>query len=119
MTQINFKVTQTQKDTIDLRAKENGFDDISSYIKVVALKMQKFKHTSAGTQTQEPSIKLTFEITEIQKNIIEEKMKESECEDLTTYLQYIALHGVVSAVVEVRSTGNLDAMLDRIMKSKK
>ena len=46
-------------------------------------------------------------------------MKESGCEDLTSYLQYVALHAVVTAVVEVRSTGSLDAMLERIAKAKK
>lgn len=116
---INFKVTPSQKETIDLRVTENGFDDISAYLKVVALKTQKFTLTSAGASTEEASIELGFKVTELQKTKIEENMKESACEDLTTYMQYVALHGVVTAVVEVRSTGELDTMLERIINSRK
>lgn len=115
---INFKVTPSQKDTIDLRASENGFDDTSAYLKVVALKTQAFTLTPAGSSTGEASVELGFEVTESQKTKIEEKMKESGCEDLTNYLQYVALHAVVTAVVEIRSTGNFDAMLERIAKAK-
>ena len=116
---INFKVTPSQKETIESRMSENGFDDISVYLKVVALKTQKFHLTSAGESTQEPSVELGFKVTEIQKNKIEENMKESDCEDLTTYLRYVALHAVVTAVLEVRSTGNLNSMLERIAASKR
>ena len=49
---------------------------------------------------------------------IEENMKESGCEDIESYLKYVALHAVVTAVVEVRSTGDFDAMLARIAKAK-
>lgn len=115
---INFKVTPAQKETIDLRVSENGFDDISTYLKVVALKTQKFSITSIGSSTQEASIELGFNVTPAQKASIEEKMKECSCENLTSYLQYVALHAVVTAVVEVRSTGNLDSMLERIAKAK-
>ena len=115
---INFNVTASQKETIGLRASENGFDDISAYLKVVALKTQAFTLTPAGASTGEASVKLGFKVTESQKNQIEEKMKESGCEDLTSYLQYVALHAVVTAVVEVRSTGSFDAMLERIAKAK-
>lgn len=111
---ISFKVTQAQKETIDSRVLENGFDDISTYLKIVALKIQEFNFTSAGEATEEASIKLGFKVTQLQKDKIEENMKENSCEDLTKYLQYVAQHGVVTAVVEVRSTGNLDAMLQRI-----
>jgi len=117
-TKINFKVTPLQKETIDSRVAENGFDEISTYLKVVAVKTEPFTHTSAGTPTEEPSIELGFNVTEAQKNKIEKNMKESGCEDLTTYLQYVAQHGSVTAVVEVRSTGNLDAMLERIKNSR-
>ena len=116
---INFKVTPSQKETIDLRMNENGFDDVCAYLKVVALKTQKFTLTSAGSPTEEASIELGFKATESQKTKIEENMKESGCEDFTTYLQYVALHGVVTAVVEVRSTGDLDAMLERITNSRR
>jgi hypothetical protein len=115
---ISFKVTPSQKETIELRASENGFDDIPAYLKVVALKTQAFTLTPAGSSTGEASVELGFIVTESQKTIIEEKMKESGCEDLTSYLQYVALHAVVTAVVEVRSTGNFDAMLERIAKAK-
>ena len=115
---INFNVTPTQKETIGLRASENGFDDISAYVKVVALKTQAFTLTPAGSSMGEASVELGFKVTESQKTQIEEKMKESGCEDLASYLQYVALHAVVTAVVEVRSTGNFDAMLERIAKAK-
>ncbi len=116
---INFKVTPSQKETIGLRALENGFDEISAYVKVVALKTQAFTLTPAGSSTGEASAELGFKVTESQKTKIEEKMKESGCEDLTTYLQYVALHAVVIAAVEVRSTGNFDSMLERIAKTKR
>ena len=115
---INFNVTQEQKETIDLRALENGFDDISSYVKVVALKTQAFTPTPAGSSSGEASVELGFKVTQAQKTKIEEKMKESGYEDLTNYLKYVALHAVVTAVVEVRSTGNFDDMLARIAKAK-
>ena len=116
---INFKVTASQKETIRLRASENGFDDISAYLKVVALKTQAFTLTPAGTSTGEASVELGFKVTESQKIKIEEKMKQNGCKDLTSYLQYVALHAVVTAVVEVRSTGSFDAMLERIAKAKR
>ncbi len=116
---IHFKVTPSQKETIDLRAAENGFDNIPAYLKVVALKTASFNLTSAGLSTEEPSIVLGFKVTPSQKSKIEENMKESGCDALDTYLRYVALHAVVSAVVEVRSTGTLDAMLKRIADSKK
>ena len=46
-------------------------------------------------------------------------MKETKCEDLTTYLRYVALHAVITAVLEVRSSGHLDSMLERIAASRK
>jgi len=115
---IHFHVTQEQKETIELRASENGFDEISAYLKVVALKTQAFTLTPAGSSTGEASVELGFKVTQAQKTKIEENMKESGCEDLTTYLKYVALHAVVTAVVEIRSTGSLDAMLARIAKAK-
>ena len=115
---ISFKVTPSQKETIDLRASENGFDDTSAYVKVVALKTQAFTLTPAGSSTEEASVELGFNVTEAQKTKIEENMKENGCEDLTSYLKYVALHAVVTAVVEVRSTGNFDDMLARIAKAK-
>jgi len=116
---IKFKVTPSQKETIDLRVVENGFDDISTYVKVVALKTQKFALTSAGASTEEVTVEISFQVTESQNTKIEENMKEAGCDDLTTYLQYVALHAVVTAVVEVRSTGDLDSMLQRIANSRK
>jgi hypothetical protein len=115
---IHFHVTPEQQETIALRASENGFDDTSAYLKVVALKTQAFTLTSAGSSTGEASVELGFKVTEAQKTKIEENMKESGCEDLTSYLKYVALHAVVTAVVEVRSTGSLDDMLSRIAKAK-
>lgn len=115
---ISFNVTPSQKETIESRMSENGFDELSAYLKVVALKTQTFNLTPAGASTGEASVELGFKVTQSQKTKIEEKMKESACEDLAGYLQYVAMHAVVTAVVEVRSTGNLDAMLERIAKSK-
>lgn len=115
---INFKVTPFQKETIDSRVLENGLDDLSTYLKIVALKMQKFNLTTAGSDEDEATVEIGFKVTESQKSTIEANMKESSCEDLTRYLEYVALHGVITAVVEVRSTGNLDAMLARIAKSR-
>ena len=116
---ISFNVTPSQKETIELRASENGFDDLSVYLKVVALKTQAFSLTQAGSSTEETSVELGFKVTESQKMKIEEKMKENGCEDLTSYLKYVALHAVVTAVVEVRSTGKFDSMLERIAKAKR
>ncbi|UPT78251.1 hypothetical protein MN086_03685 [Sulfurovum sp. XGS-02] len=115
---IHFYVTEEQQETIALRASENGFDDITAYLKVVALKTQAFTLTPAGSSSGEASVELGFKVTEAQKTKIEENMKESGCEDLESYLKYVALHAVVTAVVEVRSTGSLDAMLARIAKAK-
>ena len=116
---INFKVTPSQKETIALRMAENGFDEIPAYLKVVALKTQAFTPTSSASSTQEASEELGFKVSESQKIKIEENMKESACEDLGSYLLHVALYGVVTAVVEVRSTGALDAMLQRIADSRK
>jgi len=116
---INFKVTPAQKETIDLRAKENGFDDIGAYLKVVALRAQTFSISDAGLSQEEPTVELGFAVTQLQKEILEEKMQESGAKELAEYLLYVALHGVVTSVIEIRSTGNLDSMLERIMASKR
>lgn len=115
---INFKVTPVQKETIDLRVSENGFDDISAYLKVVALKTQSFNVSPVGSSEEEGSVELGFKVTWLQNKSLEEKVQESDCKDLSTYLKYVALHGVVTAVIEIRSTGNLDAMLARIASTK-
>ncbi|MDF1874478.1 hypothetical protein JHD48_01880 [Sulfurimonas sp. SAG-AH-194-I05] len=115
---INFKVTPPQKTTIELRATENGFDTVSSYLKVVAIKTQQFSITYQEPETEEASEELEFEVTKVQKEKIEANIKASDCKDLATYLQFVALHGVVTAVIEVRSTGNLNTMLERIAKSR-
>jgi len=116
---INFDVTPSQMKTIELRVVENGFNDVVSYVKVVALMVQKFAVTSVDQSTEESSIELSFSVTQAQKAKIDENMEVSGCKDLTTYLQYVALHSVVSAVVEVRSTGGLDDMLKRISDSRR
>ncbi|MBN2816472.1 MAG: hypothetical protein JXQ67_07280 [Campylobacterales bacterium] len=116
--EMSFAVTDSQNETIMQRALENGFDDITVYLKVVALKAQPFALTSAGLSDEEITIKLAFTVSEAQKAQIESNAKESNCEDINTYLKYVALHSVVNAAVEVRSTGTLDAMLERIAKSR-
>ncbi|MDH5464521.1 MAG: hypothetical protein OEW60_02770 [Thiovulaceae bacterium] len=116
---INFKITPSQKETIDLRLAENGFDDISAYLKIVALKTQSFNIIPSATpSTQGATVEVGFKVTPAQKKIIEENKDASGAKDLADYLLYVALHGVITSVVEVRSTGNLNSMLDRIAKSK-
>ena len=115
---INFKVTALQKQNIESRAFENGFDDISSYIKVAALKTQEFKCNSAEEGIGEASITLGFKATQAQIEKIEENMQKSGCEDLTRYLLHVSQHAVMSAVIEIRSTGGLDDMLSRITKAR-
>lgn len=115
---INFKVTPSQKETILLRALENGFDEIPAYLKVVAIKIQPFNVINKIESMHETSEELGFKVTEAQKMRIDANMKESGSEDMTEYLLNVSLHGVVNAVVEVRSTGNLEAMLKRIQDSK-
>jgi len=116
---INFKVTAAQKAKIHSRAFENGFDDLSAYLKVAALRTQEFKLTTEEASTSEASIEIGFSATQAQIEKIEENMKNSNCEDLSTYLTYVALHALVTAVIEVRSTGGLDDMLKRIADSRK
>ena len=116
---IKFKVTPAQKETIDLRVQENGFDDISAYLKVVALKAQSFTISLAGLSEEAATIEIGFHVNKLQKEILEEKMQESGAKELAEYLLYVALHGVVTSVIEIRSTGNLDSMLERIMASKR
>lgn len=115
---INFKVTPSQKKTIDLRVAENGFDDISSYIKVVALNVQKFTIRNPETLAEEVSVELGFTLTEAQKTNLDRNMEESNCKDVAVYLTHVALYGVISAVIEIRSTGKLNAMLERIAKAR-
>jgi len=116
---VNFKVTPTQKAAIESRMFENGFDEISAYVKVAALRTQEFKLSTAGVSNDEASIELGFTLTQGQLEKLEENMQSSHCEEMSTYLRYVALHAVVHAVIEVRSTGNLDAMLERIANSRK
>jgi hypothetical protein len=117
--ELTFKVTQEQKETIDFRVRENGFENLSSYLKIAALKTQSFTLTFAGVAKVKPTIELSFLVTEQERELILEKMKENQCEELDTYLAYVAQHTVISGVIEVRSTGTLDAMLARIAKSRK
>jgi hypothetical protein len=117
-THLAFNVTPSQHETIVLRAAENGFDDISNYLKVVALKMQNFKIKAIEAQTEEANVEVGFSVNASQMQKIEDNMKESECKKLSDYLLYTALHAVVSAVIEVRSTGSLNDMLSRIGKSR-
>lgn len=115
---IRFNVTPAQKETIDSRVSENGFTDISEYLKVVSLKTGSFNVTPAGASAEEASVELGFKVTESEKVKLEDKAKESGAETLADYLLYIALHAVVSAVVEIRSTGSFDSMVARIAAAK-
>lgn len=113
---IHFNVSQEEKETIELRVEENGFDDISSYVKVVALKADTFVCNPAGAA--EKSEEIAFKVTPAQKTKLDKNMKESGAETLEDYLSYVALHAVVGAVIEIRSTGSFDAMVARIMAAK-
>lgn len=115
---LSFKTTPMQKETIESRMFENGFDDLTSYLKVVALRTRPFTITSAGMSTDIPSVELSFKVTQVQKDKIEEKMKECGAKELDTYLLYVGLHGVVTSAVEVRSSGTLEEMLKRIAQSR-
>jgi hypothetical protein len=115
---INFKVTPSQKETIDSRVQENGFDDITNYIKVVALKMQKFTIRTPEESSEEASVEIGFTLSEAQKITLDKNMEESNCKDLSIYLTHVALHSVISAVIEIRSSGKLNAMLERIAKAR-
>ena len=67
-TDISFKVTSSQKETIESRMLENGFDELSAYLKVVALKTQTFSFTSAGSSAEDVSVELRFKVTEYGHN---------------------------------------------------
>ena len=116
---IDFLLTPSQKDTIELRAQENGFDDIMSYIKVVALNTCAFTPKSVGRPAGEALEQYQLKMSPAQLEKLKTKMEASAMEDVSAYLQYVGLHAVVSAEIEVRSTGTLDAMLARISASKK
>ena len=118
-TTINVKMTPSQKETIDKRGLENGFDDIVSDIKVVALKTDAFNYTPAGSSDEEANIEIELHVSESQRAVIDEKTRASGSKDIETYLAYVALHAVISSTIEIRSTGSLDDMLQRIAESKK
>ncbi len=114
MKTIQCFLTSSQKDTMLTRAAENGFDNISTYLKVIALQTQDFKISPAGLSDETPDIEYTFEVNPSQLEKIEAKAEQSGAKDVSTYVTYAALHAVVTAVVEVRSTGSFDDMLQRI-----
>jgi len=116
---IALRVTPSQKETIKLRAAENGFDDISSYLKVLALRTESFILSPLSASVEDASFEFSFNVDTIQKTKIENKVKESSAKTLEEYLLYIALYGIVTTTVEIRSSGNLDSMLERIAQSKK
>jgi hypothetical protein len=115
---ITFKVTPAQKEALESRMRENGFDEISVYLKIAALKTRPFAITQAGVSSQEASIELGCTITPSQKTTIEERMKECGCQDIGAYFLYVGLYSVITSVVEVRSSGSLDEMLKRIAQSR-
>lgn len=116
--EISFDVNPSQLETITLRANENGFDSVQAYVKVVSLKTQAFTLSPDRGYEAPASDTISFNVTKAQEEIINTNVDQSECEDRNAYLKYVSLHGVVTSVVEVRSTGTLDAMLARIAKSK-
>jgi len=118
-TMLSLDVTSSQKETLELRAVENGFDDLSAYLKVVALRTQEFNASKTFDLSAQNIETLKFEVSASQEIKIYENQKNSGFEAINDYLLYVALHGVVTSVIEVRSTGNLDSMLQRISAAKK
>lgn len=111
---ISFKVTPSEKEAMEHRAHENGFDSLASFIKLVALRSSKYKVTSATPTIEKSSEIISLKVTAEQKEILEKKAKEGDSQDLETYLKFITLNAVVTVTVEIRSSGKLDAMLSRI-----
>jgi hypothetical protein len=116
--QITISVTPSQMNTITMRANENGFDDVQAYVKVAALKTHPFNLTPAGSDHEVSSESISIELNDAQYEKIEENVKECNCKSIEEYVVYVSLHCVVSAVVEVRSTGSFDDMLARIAAQK-
>jgi hypothetical protein len=116
--QITINVTPSQMNTITMRANENGFDEVNAYVKVAALKTQQFNLTPAGSDNESATESLSIQLSDAQCEKIEENVKECNCKSIEEYVVYVALHCVVSAVVEVRSTGSFDDMLARIAAQK-
>lgn len=115
---IQCLMSPSQLQTIQTRAQENGFDDVAVYLKVTALKTQAFKISPAGMENETSSETIDFNVNEAERAKIEELAKESGSETISQYVIYAALHAVVTAVVEVRSTGSFDDMLQRIAAKK-
>lgn len=111
---INFKVTPTEKKSMEHRAHENGFEELASFIKLVALKSSKYKVKSSLPTVEKSSETITIKATEEQKAIMQRKAKEGDSDNLENYLKFITLNAVVTVSVEVRSSGKLDDMLSRI-----
>ena len=119
MQSIVLEVTPSQKETLELRACENGFDSVSSYLKVLALRIDSFIFSALDATAQEKSFTFSFDVDVTQKEKIDKKVQESNAQTLEEYLLYIGLYGIINATVEIRSSGTLDSMLERIAQSKK
>lgn len=119
MQSIVLSVTPSQIQTIRLRAKENGFDEIAAYLKVLALRTDSFVLSPINSSDEVPSVEISFSVDEIERAKIEKKVQDSSAKSLEEYLLYIALYGIVNTTVEIRSSGSLDSMLERIAQSKK
>ncbi|PHQ88861.1 MAG: hypothetical protein COB42_07970 [Sulfurimonas sp.] len=115
---INFSVTPSQEVIMQQRARENGFESLEAYLKVVAVKAPVCKVMPEQPTTEKETLCIDFEVSAEQKAQMQEKLKGSDTNDLSAYLKYVALNALVNIVVEVRSTGNLDAMLQRIASSR-
>jgi hypothetical protein len=117
---LSFFVTPSVQESIQMRMRENGFDNISSYIKVVALNTVPFNISPpALPSTQGATTELSIKVTSAQKERIEHNMYLCAVEEMSDFLLYVALHGVINTVIEVRSTGSLSSMLERIAAKKK
>ena len=116
---IDFTVTQSQKVVLDQRARDNNFESLSAYLKVVASKSPLCKVMPSQPTTEQDSIKVTFKVTPEQKAQMEQRSKESGCEEFLDYVKYIALNALLAVTIEVRSAGNMDDMVGRIMKKRK
>jgi len=115
---ISFKVTPSQNTVLEQRARDNGFENLTAYLRVVASKSPLCKVMPKQPTTEQDSVQITFEVTPEQKAQMEQRTKESGGDDLITYVKYVALNALLAVTIEVRSAGNMDDMVQRIMNKR-
>jgi len=115
---INFQVTPSQNTVLEQRARDNGFETLNAYLRVVASKSPLCKVMPEQPTTEQDSIQISFKVTPEQKAQMEQRTKESGCDDLIKYVKYVALNALLSVTIEVRSAGSMDDMVQRIMNKR-